>query len=146
MAELAAAHFLTQGVREIHVANRTLERAMEMAKRFKANTIPFSHITDALMQVDIVLTSTGSADPILDFRQVKSKMRERRNKPLFFIDIAVPRDIDPRVNGIENVYLYDIDDLQGVVSLNQVERQKEAERAEYIISEETHKFQEWLKD
>lgn len=144
MAELAAAHFLAQGVRRMLVANRTLERALEMAKRFRAETIPFDHFQDALMDVDIVLTSTGAAEPILLPGDVKSRMRKRRNRPLFFIDIAVPRDVDPRVNQLDNVYVYDIDDLQGVVALNQAQRQKEAERGEHIIAEEGLKFQEWL--
>lgn len=144
MAELAAEHFLAQGVRRMLVANRTLERAIEMAKRFKAETTPFTHIAEALKDVDIIVSSTGSPDPILSSRDVKPKMRERRNKPLFFIDIAVPRDIAPEVNEIDNVYLYDIDDLQGIVNLNQSERQKEAELAEHIIAGETIKFQEWM--
>jgi glutamyl-tRNA reductase len=144
MAELAAEHFLSHGVRQMMVANRTLERAMDLAARLKAETVSFSHIADALKNVDIVLTSTGSPDPILNHKDVRSKMRERRNRPLFFIDIAVPRDVDPEVNRIDNVYLYNIDDLQGVVDSNRSERQKEAERAEHIIDEESIKFQEWL--
>jgi glutamyl-tRNA reductase len=144
MAELAAEHLLAQGVRQMTVANRTLTRAVDLAKRFKAQTLPFDHILDALKYVDIVLTSTGSPDPILKHKDVRSRMRERRNKPLFFIDIAVPRDIEPKVNSIDNVYLYDIDDLQGVVDLNRQERYKEAERAEHIVAEETIKFLEWV--
>jgi glutamyl-tRNA reductase len=144
MAELAAEHFLSQGVRDMVVANRTLERAVELAGRFKASTIPFGHIADNLRDIDIVLTSTGSPDPILRIDDVKSRMRQRRNRPLFFIDIAVPRDIDPKVNDLDNVYLYDIDDLQGIVELNREGRKKEAERAEHIIAEETLKFQNWL--
>lgn len=145
MAELAAEHFLAQGVRQMSVANRTLERAMELARRFRADTIPFEHIADHLRDMDIVLTSTGSPDPILYHKDIRPRMRERRNRPLFFIDIAVPRDIDPRVNEIDNVYLYDIDDLQGIITLNREDRKKEAEKAEFIVSEETLKFQNWLK-
>lgn len=144
MAELAAEHLLAQGVRHMVVANRTLERAVELAKRFRAETIGFAHILDSLRHMDIVLTSTGSPVPILGYKDVKSRMRERRNKPLFFIDIAVPRDIDPEVNRLDNVYLYDIDDLQGIIELNLDERRREAERAEHIIAEETIKFQNWL--
>lgn len=144
MAELAAEHLLAQGVRQLTVANRTLERAVELAGRFKAETIPFSHILDALKHVDIVLTSTGSQEPILRYQSVKARMRERRNRPLFFIDIAVPRDVEQKVNEIENVYLYDIDDLQGVVDLNRAGRETEAEKAEHIVAEETVKFQQWL--
>lgn len=145
MAELAAEHFLAQGVRQMSVANRTMERAVELARKFRAETIPFEHILDALKDMDIVLTSTGSSVPLLKHQDIKSRMRQRRNRPLFFIDIAVPRDIEQRVNEIDNVYLYDIDDLQGVVELNRAERQKEAERAEHIIFEETIKFQDWLR-
>ncbi len=144
MAELAAEHLRAQGVRQMFVANRTLERAMELARRFKAESIPFSHILDTLKSVDIVITSTGSAEPILTHQDIKSRMRERRNRPLFFIDIAVPRDVDSRVNEIDNVYVYDIDDLKGIVELNKEERRKEAERAHHIIAEEVHKFSRWL--
>jgi len=126
------------------VANRTLERAVELARRFRGDTIPFEHILDALKTTDIVLTSTGSPEPILRYSDVKSRMRERRNKPLFFIDIAVPRDVDPKVNTIDNAYVYDIDDLQGVIDVNKEERRKAAERAEHIIAEETLRFAEWL--
>ncbi len=145
MAELAAEHFLAQGVRKMLVCNRTLERALELAKRFRVNTIAFEQLRDALKEVDIVLSSTGSPDPIIRRDDVKQRMRERRNRPLFFIDIAVPRDIDPGVNQIDNVFVYDIDDLQGVVDLNKQERQKAAQQAELLVAEETLKFQEWLQ-
>jgi glutamyl-tRNA reductase len=145
MAELAAEHLLNQGVRKILVSNRTLERALDLAKRFRATTISFEHVLDALKDVDIVLSSTGSPEPIISHAEVKNRMRGRRNRPLFFIDIAVPRDIDPRVNQIDNVYLYDIDDLQSIILLNKAERQKEAERAEHIVAMETLNFQNWLQ-
>ena len=145
MAELAAEHLLAQGVRHITVANRTPERAFELARRFRANTIPFERFVDSIRGMDIVLTSTGSPDPILRYQDVKSRMRERRNRPLFFIDIAVPRDVEARINEIDNVYLYDIDDLQGIVDLNREDRKQEAEKAEHIISEEILKFQHWLE-
>lgn len=145
MAELAAAHFLAQGVQHMLVANRTLERAVELAKRFRAETIAFEQILDALSETDIILTSTGSPVPLLTYQDVKSRMRKRRNKPVFFIDIAVPRDVEQTVNEIDNVYLYDIDDLQGVIELNREERQKEAARAEHIIHEEVIKFHDWLR-
>ena len=145
MAELAAEHLLNQGVRKILVSNRTLERALDLAKRFRATTIPFEHALDALKDVDIVLSSTGSPEPIISYTDVKNRMRERRNRPLFFIDIAVPRDIDPKVNQIDNVYLYDIDDLQGIILINKAERRKEAERAEHIVTMETLNFQNWLQ-
>lgn len=145
MAELAAEHFLAQGVRHMKVANRTQERAFDLARRFRAETIPFEHLADGITAMDIVLTSTGSSEPILRYHDVKSRMRERRNRPLFFIDIAVPRDVEARINEIDNVYLYDIDDLQGIVELNREDRKREAEKAEHIISEETLRFRHWLE-
>ncbi len=144
MAELAAEHFLAQGVRHMTVTNRTLERAMDLAKRFKAETVSFDRFFDALKSVDIVLSSTGAQEPIIRAQDIKSKMRERRNRPLFLIDIAVPRDIEPKVNAIDNVYLYDIDDLQGVIELNIVERRNQAQLAQHIVDEETIKFRQWL--
>jgi len=98
-----------------------------------------------LKRVDIIISSTGSSDPIISFQDVRKQMRARRNRPLFLIDIAVPRDIDPEVNRIDNVYLYNIDDLQGIVEMNQAERLKEATRAEHIIEAEALKFEGWLR-
>jgi glutamyl-tRNA reductase len=144
MAELAAEHFLRQGVRRMMVANRTLERAMELAARFKAETVAFDRFLEELKVMDIVVSSTGSEEPLILYQDVRSRMRERRNRPLFFIDIAVPRDVDPRVNEIDNVYVYDIDDLQGVIEHNREERQNQAQIAEHIINEETIKFNNWM--
>ncbi len=144
MAELAAEHFLAQGVRQMVVANRTLERAMELARRFKSETVPFDRFLESLKTMDIVVSSTGAQEPIIRYQDIRSRMRERRNKPLFFIDIAVPRDIDPKVNEIDNVYVYDIDDLQGVIELNKEERRSHAQMAEHIVNEETIKFKKWL--
>lgn len=144
MAELAAEHFLAQGVRQMTVANRTLERAMELARKFKAETVSFDGFMDSMKTVDIVVSSTGAQEPIIRYQDVRSRMRERRNRPLFFIDIAVPRDIDPKVNEIDNVYVYDIDDLQGVIELNREERLSHAQLAEHIVNEETLKFKTWM--
>jgi len=144
MAELAAEHFLRQGVHRMTVANRTLERAMELAARFKAETVSFDRFLEELKTVDIVVSSTGAQEPVVRYQDVRSRMRERRNRPLFFIDIAVPRDVDPRVNEIDNVYVYDIDDLQGVIDHNRQERLNEAQMAEHIIDEEIIKFKKWM--
>lgn len=144
MAELAAEHLLAQGVRQMTVANRTLERAIELAGRFRAETVAFDRILEAMKGMDIVISSTGAQEPVIRYQDVRSRMRERRNKPLFFIDIAVPRDIEPKVNEIDNVYVYDIDDLQGVIELNREERRNQAQLAEHIINEETIKFQKWM--
>lgn len=145
MAELAAEHLLSNGVERIMIANRTLERALALARRFNGSTVPWEELVEELKQVDIIISSTGSSEPILSGEQVKKRMRARRNRPLFFIDIAVPRDIDPDVNRIDNVYLYNIDDLQGIVEVNRSERLKEAARAEHIISAEALRFDAWLR-
>jgi glutamyl-tRNA reductase len=144
MAELAAEHFLRQGVRRMIVANRTLEKAMELAVRFKAETVAFDRFLEEFKAIDIVVSSTGAQEPVIRYQDVRSRMRERRNKPLFFIDIAVPRDVDPRVNEIDNVYVYDIDDLEGVIDHNREERRNQARMAEHIIDEETIKFNNWM--
>ena len=145
MAELAAEHLISNGVERIVVANRTLERALALARRFNGSTVPWEELVEELRKTDIIISSTGSPEPILNAGQVRKRMRARRNRPLFFIDIAVPRDIDPDVNRIDNVYLYNIDDLQGIVEINRGERIKEAARAEHIISAEALKFDAWLR-
>jgi glutamyl-tRNA reductase len=145
MAELAAEHLLNNSVDRIIVANRTLERAMALATRFRGTSVPLEEVAEELSRADIIISSTGSPDPILTADEVKRRMRGRRNRPLFFIDIAVPRDIDPEVNRIENVYLYNIDDLQGIVDLNRADRLREAGRAEHIITAEALKFDSWLR-
>ncbi len=145
MAELAAQHLLAQGVRDMVVVNRTLARAMDLAARFRASTAPFENLAETLLDVDIVVSSTGAVDPIVTYRDLKPRMRRRKNRPLFFIDIAVPRDIDPEVNRLDNVYLYDIDDLKGIVDLNLTERRQEAQKAEHIIESETFRFHQWLQ-
>jgi len=145
MAELAAEHLISNGVERIVVANRTLERALALARRFNGSTVPWEGLVEELRKTDIIISSTGSPEPILNAGQVRKRMRARRNRPLFFIDIAVPRDIDPDVNRIDNVYLYNIDDLQGIVEINRAERIKEAARAEHIISAEALKFDAWLR-
>jgi len=104
----------------------------------------FDNFADHLHQVDIVLSSTGATSFIINSEQVSGALRQRKQRPMFFIDIAVPRDIDPRVNDVNNVYLYDVDDLQGVVNANLKERHKEAEQAEEIIEHEIGQFQLWM--
>ena len=145
MAELAAEHLLSHGVDEIVVANRTLDRALALARRFNGSTVALEELAEELKRVDIIISSTGSPEPIINFLDVRKQMRARRNRPLFLIDIAVPRDIDPEVNRIDNVYLYNIDDLQGIVEMNRGERLKEATRAEHIIEAEALKFEGWLR-
>ena len=145
MAELAARHFMANGIRSMSVANRTVERAVEVARQFGAIAVSLQEIPYQLLEVDIVLSSTASSEIIITREMVKGCLRKRRNRPLFFIDIAVPRDIDPHVNDLDNVYLFDIDDLKGVTESNLEQRRKEAARAESIIEEEVVKFDRWLK-
>ncbi len=145
MAELAAEHLLGNGVSKIFIANRTLERALELARKFNAETVHFDTFRDCFEVVDIVIASTGATEFIVRKNEVKSVMKRRRNRPLFMIDIAVPRNIDPSVNDIDNVFVYDIDDLQTVVEKNRSERMREARRALYIVEQESFKFVEWLQ-
>jgi glutamyl-tRNA reductase len=144
MAELAAEHLLNNRVRKVIVANRTLERAMELARRWQGQAISLEEIPAALFESDIVISSTGAPEIVIPYAQVKGIMKQRKQRLLFFIDIAVPRDIDPRINAIDNVYLYDIDDLQGIVHQNMTVRKQEALQAERIVQEEGIKFDSWL--
>jgi glutamyl-tRNA reductase len=144
MAELAAEHLVGQGVGSVTVANRTLARAVDLAKRFNGKAVSIDELVLQLEHVDIIISSTGATDVILRKDEVKSVMRARMNRPLFFIDIAVPRDLDPRLDEIANVYLYDIDDLSNVVEINKSERDKEAVKATRIVDEETLKFERWF--
>jgi len=144
MCELAARHFVNNGVTQVLVTNRTFERAEKLAEEFGGRPVLFENFADHLHQVDIVMTSTGAPNFILGHKKVEEVIRQRKNKPMFFIDIAVPRDIDPKVNDIDNVYLYDVDDLQGVVQSNLKERQKEAKKAEAIIDLEIEQFHRWI--
>ena len=146
MAELAAEHLVGQGVSEVVVANRTLERAVRLARRFDGRAVGLDELVEQLKYVDIIISSTGASDLILWKKDVQSVMRERRNQPLFFIDIAVPRDLDPEINELDNVYLYDIDDLKHVVEMNKSERDREAVKARRIVEEETLKFTQWLEN
>jgi glutamyl-tRNA reductase len=143
MAELAAEHLVGQGVGEVIVANRTLQRAINLARCYNGQAISLEELLGQLQHVDIIISSTGSPDLILHKEDVRPVMRERRNRPLFFIDIAVPRDLDPAINDLDNVYLYDIDDLHNVVEMNKSERDKEAVKAQRIIAEEKLKFGKW---
>jgi glutamyl-tRNA reductase len=144
MAELAAEHLVGQGVTEVVVANRTLERAVNLARCFNGRAVALAELIPQLAQVDIVISSTGSPDLIISKGDVQSIMRERRNQPIFFIDIAVPRDLDPAINELENIYLYDIDDLNNVVEMNRSQRDQEALKAQRIVEEESLKFGRWL--
>jgi len=144
MAELAATYLLNNRIANLLVANRTFSRAVELADHFHGEAISFDEIDNQLLEVDIVVTSTASPEPIISLNQIKKTMRGRKNRPLFFIDIAVPRNVEPQVNGIENVFVYDIDDLKGIVESNINKRKGEAVKAERMVDEEVIKFSQWL--
>ncbi len=143
-SELAARHFLNHGVEHIFVANRTPARAEHLAQELGAKAIPWEAFPEHLIHTDIVVSSTSAPQPIVQIPMVQEIMRARRGRPMFFIDIAVPRDIEPAINTLENVFLYDIDDLQHVVEANRRERQQEALAAEDLIWQEVRRFQQWL--
>ncbi|MCD6490497.1 MAG: glutamyl-tRNA reductase [Thermodesulfobacterium sp.] len=146
MAELACMHFVSEGVRKVLIANRTLSKAVELAEKFRGEAYSLDELLNALIKADIVISSTGAPNCIITKNMVASVLKPRKYKPLFVIDIAVPRNVEPEVNTLENVYLYDIDDLKFVVEKNLKAREKEATRAKTIIETEVFKFQKWLKE
>jgi glutamyl-tRNA reductase len=145
MCEIALRHFKKEGLSEIFIANRTYQNAQRLAEEIVGTPCPFQDIPELLTRVDMVLSSTGAEVPIINKELVNPIMKKRRNRPLFFIDIAVPRDVDPEVNKIENVYLYDIDDLRDLSQKHLSDRLKESEKAHAIIEEETSVFAGLLK-
>jgi glutamyl-tRNA reductase len=143
MAELAVEHLIRNRTGDILVANRTFESGVDLAKRFNGQAIRFEEIQEVLEQVDIIISSTGSPDYVVTRDHVKGAIRRRRNRPLFFIDIAVPRDIDPEINRLTNSYVYDIDDLKGIIDENIEDRNKEAIKGERIVDEAVISFRHW---
>ena len=144
MAELAAKHLISYGVKTVYVASRTYERAAALAKSLNGCALDFESFKEEMHRADIIITSTAAPTFIVNEEMISTAIQKRKNKPIFLIDIAVPRDIAPEVNELENVYLYDIDDLQNVVNANMEERQKEAESAMEIINQEVTKFNYWF--
>lgn len=145
MAELAVEHLQRNNAGDIFVANRTFERGVALAGQFNGNAIRFEEIPNYLQQVDVIISSTGAPDYVITRNQVKGIMNSRRNRPIFFIDIAVPRDIDPQINRLSNAYVYDIDDLKGIVEENLAERNKEAMKGERIVDEAVISFRHWYE-
>jgi glutamyl-tRNA reductase len=146
MSELTARHLISQGVHHLLVANRTLERAMELASRLQGQGIALDDLPAYLPKADIIVSSTGAPESIIHKADVQNALKLRKNRSMFFIDIAVPRDIDPAVNELDNVYLYDIDDLQHVVEENRKTRQREAALAETIITREIEDVLQWFDE
>jgi len=144
MSEQAARHLLAQGAGAVLVANRTHERAAQLAQRFGGRAIQFDDLYAHADQADIIITSTGSPRPVFRREHAQHFLQQRRGRPMFFIDIAVPRDVDPEVNKLDGIFLYDIDDLQSVAGSHLKERGKEAELAEAMILAEVDKYQRRL--
>ena len=140
MAELTIRHLVASGVSNVTVANRTFKRAEELAGRFRGRSVSFDDLPSALEAADIVITSTGAPEPVITRSLAAKAMHARRGKPMFFIDIAVPRDIEPQVAAMDNVFVYDIDDLQFAVKADAADRQAEIKKVEAIIAGEVEEF------
>jgi glutamyl-tRNA reductase len=145
MAELAARHLTTHVEKPILVVNRTFENACQLARRLQGSAAPMEKLDEGLVTADVVITSTGSCDPIITLARMKAVMKKRRYRPIFLIDIAIPRDVDAAVNDVDGIYVYNIDDLQAVVDENLGGRKQEALRGEQIVAEEVEKFTDWAK-
>jgi glutamyl-tRNA reductase len=141
MSELAARHLLAHGCESIFVANRTYDRAIRLAQKFDGQAIEFSRLHETCDRADIVITSTGAPHAIFRREHGELFLSRRKNRPMFFIDIAVPRDVDPEMNKLDGIFVYDIDDLQQAVASHVADRKKEAERAEAIVDSEVLRFQ-----
>ena len=145
MAELSAKHLVNAGASRMLIANRTEETARRLGDEFGATTVAFDQLEQALSEADVVICSTGAPDYVLTAEQARKGLERRRNRPTCFIDISVPRNIDPAVGKLPNVFLFDIDDLESVITSNIREREREAERAELIVQSEVMQFQQSLR-
>jgi glutamyl-tRNA reductase len=144
MAELAVEHLISHNVNKIVVANRTFKNALALAQKFNGQAVQFEEREAALKEVDIIISSTGATEYVLTQDQVKQAMKKRQHRTLFFIDIAVPRDIDPKINRVSNAYVYDIDDLKGIVETNIHQRGQETVKAERFVEEAVLTFRKWM--
>jgi glutamyl-tRNA reductase len=143
IGDLAARNLLSRGADIAWIANRTADRAAGLAARFGGEALPLDRVGEQLASADVVISSTSATGWILERSQVERVVPSRRGRPLFLIDLAVPRDLDPSIHELEGCYLYDIDDLQAVVAVTLAGRRREAERAEGIVAEEAERFREW---
>lgn len=144
MAELAVEHLMSHNVKQVLVANRTFENAVTLAEKFRGQALGFEEKESALAEVDIIISSTGATQYVITADQVKKAMKKRQYRTLFFIDIAVPRDIDPKINALSNAYVYDIDDLKTIVASNIQQREHETVKAERFVAQAVVKFRKWL--
>lgn len=145
MAKLAAQHLVDQGVRKVSITTRDAASAIELARRFNATSIPFESFRHEMAEADIVLCSTGASHYLIGVEDVQQAVRRRMNRPIFLIDISVPRNIDPAVKDIDNAFLFDIDDLETRVEQNLEERRREAVKAERMVEDEVTQILQWLK-
>ncbi|HUY81334.1 MAG TPA: glutamyl-tRNA reductase [Acidobacteriaceae bacterium] len=145
MSELAARHLMQQGAKSLLIANRTHERAVRMAQKFNGHVVRFEDLHTRADEADILITSTGSPEFLIRTPHAQQYLQRRRNRPMFLIDIAVPRDIDPEINRLEGIFLYDIDDLQSVAASNLADRGSEAKHAEAILEQEVVRYQKRLE-
>jgi glutamyl-tRNA reductase len=145
MAELSARHLVTAGVSRVLISNRTASAAERLATVFGGETVPFEKLGEALHEADVVICSTGASSFVIDEPMVRGSRERRRNRPICMIDISVPRNIDPAVGKVANTFVFDIDDLESVISSNIREREREAESAELIVQSEVMQFQQSLR-
>ena len=145
MAKLTGLHLQAQHVKTVTIVSRTLQAAEDLARQLGGRALPWDDLVPALTAADIVVTATGASEPVLSRPLVEQAVRRRRNRPLFLIDIAVPRDVEPSVGDIEQVFLYNIDDLQAIVRENLTRRSAELSQAEAIVEEEVTRFVSWLQ-
>lgn len=140
MSALAAKHLASHGLAELFITNRSPEKAQDLADELGGRAMPLERLANLLTTVDIVISSTSAPNYVLWYDEMVGIARARRGRPLFLIDLAVPRDIEPRVHTIDNLYVYDVDDMQQVLSRNRAARQREAEVASRLVDEEVHRF------
>ena len=145
MGELAANYLVSSGIKEIVVSTRNYDRALTLAQTYKGRAVRFEYFLEEMSKSDVVICSTGAPDYVIRAEHMQDIIHKRRNSPIFLIDISVPRNVDPAINKIDNVFLYDIDDLQAVVEANRRTRKEEADKGEQIIVEEVETFTKWFK-
>jgi glutamyl-tRNA reductase len=145
MAELTGVHLQAQQVEQITISSRTLATAETLAAQLGGRAVPWSSLSPALSAADIVVTATGAAEPVLTRARIEEAMRPRRGRPLFIIDIALPRDVDAEAGSLDQVFLYNIDDLQTIVQENMARRSSELQLAERIVTEELERFTTWMQ-
>jgi glutamyl-tRNA reductase len=145
MAELTGVHLKAQQVKQVTIASRTLATAESLARDLGGRAVPWASLGEALQAADIVISATGATNPVLTKVMIEATMRPRRSRPLFIIDIALPRDVEGEVGNLDQVFLYNIDDLQGIVQENLARRTAELERAGRIVTEEVDRFGTWMQ-